>query len=825
MFRSTTARHAFAFLMTAFVLAGCSTPLLADETAPELKTLGVHQTSIELKSHRHNHMIAVFGMTKDGFSIDLTSKAKYTVANDKIAKVDVEGRVSPVGTGETQVTITCAGKTFTVAVKVNLPATESSMSFRHEVMPVLSRAGCNMGACHGYSLGKNGFKLSLRGADPVPDYYSITREFASRRINRSFPESSLILTKALGEVAHEGGTRFGRDSLSHQILRRWIEQGVPADLKDTAEVVAVRMYPNTLVLRPGQKHRVQLIAEYNDGTRRDVTQLGIFNANSPQFADVDSEGMVTAGEAGETAIVGRFERTFAATSVVVLQPSETFKPTPVPQNHLVDRFVIEKLNRQNVSPSALSTDEEFLRRVWLDMIGLQPKPDEIKAFLADKDPKKREKAIDSLFERPEFVDHWSLKWGDLLQNSRTTANAPSVYLFREYMRSAIAANTPLDEFVRKIIISKGGSQEDPASVYFASSKDTNDTVERVTQVFCGVRMLCARCHAHPMENWTQADYFGLASFFNQVNTRPDTRFPNVPNSKLVQVNLKANAAINPRTNKPQMPKFLGGEELPLKTDVDRRVAYAEWLTSPKNPFFARGFVNRIWSYYFHRGIIDPVDDIRSTNPPINPELLDALTKDFVDHKFDVRHLMRQITTSATYQRSSIPNASNRHDEQNFSRFIPRRVPAEALLDSLIQATGVAENFGGAPSGFRAAQIPDASIENAFLRLFGKPQRMDACECERDTGSNMLQALHFINGASILGRVQNGNARPALLARAKMTDEEMIRDLYLWTVCRFPSEGEVKVHLEFLKSYGPKRAEAIQDMMWALLNTKDFLMVH
>jgi hypothetical protein len=540
---------------------------------------------------------------------------------------------------------------------------------------------------------------------------------------------------------------------------------------------------------------------------------------------VDEEGLATAGDPGETAIVGRFERTFAATSVLVMSPKANFSPTPQPREDLIDRHVIEKLNRLKITPSGPATDEGFLRRVYLDLIGVQPKPDELRAFLADKDTRKRERVVDSLFQRPEFVDHWSLKWGDLLQNSRNSASSPSVYLFREFIRSAVASNLRLDEFARRLLTARGGIVDDPAGVYFALSKDTNDTVERVTQVFCGVRMLCARCHPHPMENWTQKDYYGLASFFNQVSTRQDARFPNFGDTKLVQLNLAAGAAINPRTGQPQPPKYLGGEEPPLPAGKDRREAYAAWLTSPKNLYFARGLVNRVWSYFFHRGIIEPVDDVRSTNPPINPALLEALTQDFVEHRFDARHLMRRIVTSATYQRSSVANASNRHDEQNFSHAIPRRIPAEALLDSLVQATGLPENFGGAPAGFRAAQLPDGNVESSFLKLFGKPQRMEACECERDNGSNMLQALHFINGKSILERVQHPNGRPGQLLGQKLSDQQLVTELYLWCLARQPSSAESKVSLDFLKTYGAKRAEAVQDLMWALLNSKDFLLTH
>jgi len=811
--------------VVAVILIGVSSCIAADSPPSHFASITVSPSSLSLRHHRQPHALQILATTTDGYSHDLRPQGKFTSADPKIAIVDDQGWVRPIANGSTTITVAVAGQTKSIPVKVQLPAQEPAMSFRHEVMPVLSRAGCNAGACHGYSLGKNGFKLSLRGQDPPLDYLAITKDLFGRRVNVESPQTSLLLNKARGDVPHEGGVRFRHNSLSDTIITRWIQQGTPGDLEDTVHVVGVRLVPDRLVLRPGQKHRLQLIAEYDDGNKRDVTRLGIWTANNDRYAAVDDEGLVTGGDAGETAIVGRFERTFAATGVLVLAPNDKFTPTPVPQDNLIDRHVIEKLNRLKIAPSALADDEEFLRRVYLDLIGVQPKPDEVRAFLADKDPAKRKRIADALFERPEFVDHWSLKWGDLLQNSRNSASSQSVYLFREFLRGAVAENMPLDEFARKLLTARGGSADDPASVYLSISKDPNDTVERVTQVFCGVRMLCARCHSHPLENWTQGDYYGLESFFTQVSTRQDGRFPNVPNARLVKVTLASGAAVNPRTGQAQPPRFLGGSDLPLQTDRDRREAYAAWLTSPKNPFFARSLSNRLWSYFFHRGIIEPVDDLRSTNPPINPALLDALTKEFVDHKFDVRHLMRQIVTSATYQRSVVPNDSNRHDEQNFSHAIPRRIPAEALLDSLVQATGVPESFGGAPGGFRAAQLPDGNIESNFLKLFGKPQRMEACECERDNASNMLQALHFINGKSILDRVQNPNGRPAQLLARKLSDEQMVSELYLWSLARHPRPAEVKVGLEFLKSYGDKRTEAVQDLAWALLNSKDFLLTN
>jgi Protein of unknown function (DUF1553)/Protein of unknown function (DUF1549) len=813
----TLGRHlVFALWLAASVAAAQDAPI---------GEVRVHPTTIEIRHPRHPQSIQVLGVDADGFTVDLRATAKIASADPKTARVDEKGWVHPVADGVTQITVAAAGKSMTIPVRVELPKSEPAISFRHEVMPVLSKGGCNMGACHGYSLGKNGFKLSLRGQDASQDYPSLVRETMGRRVNRLVPEASLIVAKPCGDVPHEGGLRFRRGSLSERILVRWIEGGAPDDLADPAQIVGVQLVPDKLVLRPGQPHQVQMLAKYEGGIVRDVTRLTVFSANNTQFADVDDEGLVTANDAGETAIVARFERVFASTNVIVLNPNRKFAPAPAPE-HLVDRAVVDKLNRLKISPSPLAGDEEFLRRVYLDLIGLQPNPTEIRAFLADKNPKKRDEAIDRLFERPEFVDHWSLKWGDLLQNSRTTNSAASVFLFREFLRGAVASNMPMDELARRLLTARGSAVDDPASGFLASSKDANDSLERVTQVFCGVRMLCARCHSHPAENWTQADYYGLASSFNQASSRPDVRSPANQPQKLLAIDLKVGSAVNPRTGKPQPPRFLGGQDLPLDATADRRVAYARWLTSPTNPYFARGTVNRIWSCFFHRGIIEPVDDIRSTNPPINPALLDALAEDFARSKFDLRALMKRIVTSATYQRTSIATDSNRHDEQNFSHAIPRRIPAEALLDSLVQATAVPEAFGNAPAGFRAAQLPDATVQSQFLNLFGKPLRMEACECERDNSSNMLQALHFMNSASILGRTQNPAGRPALLLKQKKTDEEIVTELYLWSLARNPTEKERKVGLDFLALYAPpRRQEAVQDLMWALLNSKDFVMVH
>ena len=818
--KSTVTNLRFAFALAMLLL---SVSVASAETPTVAGPITVSPASVKLTDLRQPQSLLVLARSPEGFAIDLTDLATAKSVDESIAVVD-RGWVRPVKTGETKILVQAAGQSMEVPVAVLLPAQERPYSFRHEVMPVLSKGGCNMGACHGYSLGKGGFSLSLRGANADQDYQAIFSDAQTRRLNLLDPSGSLLIGKPVGNVPHRGGTRFARDSHLNETLVKWIEQGAVLDPDAKVEVDHVTISPERFVVEPGTKHRLQLIAHYTDGSVRDVTRLGIYTINTEGVAEVTESGLVTAREFGESAVVARFERKFAASRLIVLKRNPDFQPTPLPTEQFIDRHVIAKLNDLKVVPSERSGDEEFLRRVHFDLIGLQPTADEVRKFIADANPAKRTAVIDALFSRPEFVDHWSLKWGDLFQNSRVRLTEPAMYGFREFLRSAVASNMPMDEFTRRLLTSRGGAADDPASAYFSISKDTNDTLERVAQVFCGVRMLCARCHPHPMENWTQADYYGLHSYFNQVTAKPDQRLPGIPNTRSVVLQLGTGFSTNPRTGQPQPPRYLGGAEPALPPETDRRPDFARWLTAKENPHFARSLTNRVWSYFFNRGIIDPVDDLRTTNPPINPELLEALTKDFIDHGFDVRHLMRTIVLSETYQRSSIPNDSNRIDMMNFSHSIPRRIPAEALLDSLVQATGVRENFGGAPGGFTAAQLPDAEVTSEFLSLFGKPQRMEACECERDSDSNMLQALHLINGNSILRRVTDGNSRVAQLLKQHATNEPLVEDLYLWALARRPTSQEILVASKHFEAYGMDRAAAAQDLMWALFNSRDFLLV-
>jgi hypothetical protein len=758
----------------------------------------------------------------DGTHLDLTRDAKYTSADPLIARVDERGQVWPVAAGQTTVTIAADGLTAVIPVTSQPPPEAPPVSYLNEVQPVLSKSRCNQGACHGYSLGKNGFKLSLRGADALYDHFAITKEYFGRRIDRAHPEHSILVTKPSGVVPHVGGVRFSSNSDSSQRLVQWIREGAASDIGQSSALAGIEVFPQYAVLpKPGSKQQLQVTARFADGSTRDVTALAIFSSGNEDYADVDENGLVTMLVRGEAAIQVRYERVFVVANIAALDDTPGFAWSNPPERNFVDKHVFGKLRDLRINPSELSSDAEFLRRISLDLIGVQPAAAEVRAFLANTAADKRDRVIEELFARREFVDHWSLKWGDLLQNSRRYMAEESMYAFRDWIRHAVASNMPLDRFARECLTGSGPVRDAATAGFYRVSIDPNISLERTAQVFTGIRMLCARCHPHPFENWTQADYYGLASFFNQVGEKAD--FLN-PQEKIIVVNRQAGFATNPRTGQPQPPRFLGGAEPQIPPAADRRTVLAEWLTSKENPLFARSIVNRYWSYFFARGIINPVDDIRVTNPPINPGLLDALTADFVAHNFDVRHLLRTIVQSRTYQLSSVANATNAHDLDNFSHALPRRLAAEQLLDSISLATGVKEAIAGAPAGFRAAEGPDTNVTSEFLDLFGRPDRMEACECERSSETNMLQALHMINSNTLLQKVSAGNSRVAQLAAdAKLSPEQRIEEICLSVVCRPPTEEEAKLSLAHVQKY-ENPAEAYQDLMWALLNSNDFLFV-
>lgn len=791
----------------------------AAEPAPEFS---VSPVQITVSLPRFPQTILVSRKLPDGTEVDLTREAKFTSADPQIARVDEQGRVWPVAAGQTVIDVVAAGFATKIPVVAQPGAGTPPISYQHEVQPILSKARCNQGACHGYSLGKNGFKLSLRGSDAAYDYLAITKEFFGRRIHRTQPDASMLLTKPAGGVPHVGGVRFGKNSDFYRRLAGWIAEGAESDLDKTPQLTGIEVFPKYRVLpKAGSQQQLQVWARYADGSSRDVTSLTIFSSGNEDRAKVEESGLVTLLTRGEVAIQVRYERVFVVSNLVALDETPGFAWSAPPERNFIDTLTFAKLRDLRMNPSELSSDAEFLRRVSLDLIGVQPTPDDLKAFLADTATDKRDRAIEKLFARSEFVDHWSHRWGDLLQNGRKFMAEESMFAFRDWLRHAVSSNLPLDKFAREVLTGSGAVRDSATAGFYRVSTDPKISLERTAQVFTGIRMLCARCHPHPFENWTQADYYGLASFFNQVTEKAD--FVD-PLDKIIVVRRDAGYATNPRTSQLQPPRFLGGGEPTVLPNSDRRVVFAEWLSSKDNPLFARSLVNRYWSYFFSRGIIDPVDDIRVTNPPINPALLDALTKDFIDHGFDARHLMRTIVQSRTYQLAATSNPTNAHDTDNFSHSLPRRLSAEQMLDSIATATGVPDAIAGAPAGFRAAQVPDSNVTSEFLDLFGRAQRMEACECERSSETNMLQALHMINGPTLLQKIGAGNSRvAAIVADAKLTPEQRIQEVYLATICRLPTAAELAVATAHVQTAATP-ADAFQDLMWALLNSSDFVFV-
>jgi hypothetical protein len=705
-----------------------------------------------------------------------------------------------------------------------LPAAEAPPTYLRDVAPILNKAGCTSGPCHGAAKGKNGFKLSLRGYDPRLDYESLLYDLAGRRFNRADPARSLMLAKPTQQVAHGGGLRFEIGSRYYETILKWIAAGVPYGDPARDQVERLEVDPGAIRMEgPGGQVRLRVVARYGDGETRDVTEDATIESNVPDIAAVNG-AEVKGARVGEAALLVRYQGKFETIPVTVLNPKPGFVWKALEQHNYIDELVDAKLRSLKIQPSPPAGDAEFLRRVSLDLTGQPPAPEDVRAFLADRTPAhlKRSRVIEKLIASPAFVDHWTLKWGDLLQNSRKYLGEKGAYGFQEWIRRSISSNKPFDRFVRELLLSRGSSYEEPAANYFRVTRDPKPTMEKTTQVFLGVRMVCAQCHDHPFERWTQKQYYEMAAFFAGVRLRPGFEV----GEEIVYDERRDFEMRHPKDGRVVPPAFLVPAALVRDSETDRRRALAEWLTSPENPFFAKSTVNRIWSYFFGRGIIEPVDDIRASNPPSNPALLEALAKDFIDHGFDLRHLMRTIANSRTYQASITTNEWNEHDFDNFSHAIPRRLSAEQLLDALALATGVRPAMPEVPPDTRAAQIVDPHIgKEGFLDLFGRPARESACECERRADLSLPQALNLVNGRTISDAVADSRGRVAKAVLAGRSDREIIEELYLASLSRLPTSEEMQLALNYLGRGSSGRAERAQDLLWALVNSKAFLYNH
>jgi hypothetical protein len=708
------------------------------------------------------------------------------------------------------------------------PATAADpVSLTREVIPILTKAGCNSGTCHGTPTGKNGFRLSLRGYDPTLDIQTLTREMGGRRIDRIAPDRSLILQKGTALAPHEGGRRLEPNGDLYRILRNWIAQGAPDDRDRYPRPTSIAVTPaQTILDAPASSVTLKVVAAFPDGSKRDITRLTRFTVNDELAARVGADGTVTRSRPGEIVVTAEYMGIMTPAVILFRDPNPDFRWPDPPARNYVDEHVFAKLKVLRIEPAPLCTDEEFVRRAHLDAIGRLPTPGEVRAFLADKSLTKRAKLIDALLERPEFADWWALKWSDRLGVNQRFVGKIGAVKYHQWVRGTMAANVPEDKFARTILTAAGGNYSNPPAGFFRRLRNPELRAEEVAQLFMGARVQCAKCHNHPGENWTQDDYYGIAAFFARVQYRDGPFFVGIYDKEETVLAKRDGTLTHPRTGLTVKPKFPGGAVAEVPPDVDVRSAFADWLTAPDNPYFARAAANRIWYHLLGRGVVEPVDDLRSTNPPSVPALLDALTAALVQSGFDRKHLIRTVMNSRVYHLSGRKNATNGDDVKYFSRYVPRRLGAEALLDAVCDVTGVPESFKGFPAGTRAVQLPDGEFPYPFLRVFGRPPRASACECERDTDTTLHMALMLQGGNFLQAKLSAPTGRVATLATSKTTDRETVEEMFLLTLSRKPTVAEAEKVLAFLaKGEQRTRQQRFEDIMHALLNHPEFLFQH
>jgi len=792
----------------------------------------IHPAKIVLRHAHDKQRLLVTGQLPDGSLRDLTREASFASRDGKIVQVDAKGLVTVSGKGATTIQIQAAGLKLEVPVEVSI-ADARPVSFANDVMPLLARFDCNSGGCHGAAAGKKGFKVSLRGYDPASDYVSLTRGTEGRRLNFSDPAQSLLVLKPTGQVPHDGMKRFEPDSWGAGLIARWIAAGASSDLADAPKLIGLDVFPT---FRSFQKKEAdqQLIvtAQFSDGTSRDVTAAARYTSGNESACLVSEDGLARLHAKGEATLSVRYGHLMALSNLVALDHDPTFAWTNPAEANYVDTHIHAKLKGLQILPSEICGDTDFLRRVHYDLTGLPPTAEEVKEFLADKRVDKRAKKIDALLERPEHAEFWAGKWADLFKMRFDTLRDRGTWGLFRWLRDSIASNKPYDQFVREIVTAGGSCAEQAPANFYRVFDNPNEASEATIQIFFGIRLMCARCHDHPFEKWVQTDYYGMSAFFSQVARKPGGLRDDLVifrNETLPQAQHSTSKAMI-------QPKLLDAAFVPVKPDDDARSVLAGWMTKKDNPYLARAAVNRFWSHLFGKGIIDPVDDIRSSNPPSNPALLDALAKDFVDHGFDVKHILRVMLNSNAYQRSSRANKSNRQDTTHFSHAVPRRLTAEQVLDTLSQVTGIRENFrsrfGEATAalpagGVRAGALPDRQLTAELLDIFGRPRGESSCACERVDEISLTLALHLINGGSVARRLADPNGKLAKLAAdPKMNEEKLIEELYLNVLCRPPNPREKDVLRKHFAATGPKlRMQAAQDAVWALFNSKEFLFNH
>jgi len=783
--------------------------------------LAVYPSEVRLdNAHDVQRLIAMLERP-DGVTVDVTGEVTLSFGAENIASWGEDQRLYAAGDGETAITVTHGEMSVQVPLTVVNAGATPETTFLNDVLPVLMRAGCNTGGCHGSADGKNGFRLSLFGFDPDYDYISLTRESRSRRINAALPEESLMLTKPLGKVDHEGGSVIQPGDGLYEPMLNWIREGTPPDPEGLPKLTNIHIYPPEAVLEgEGTQQRFSVIADYDDGSTRDVTDSAVLSSSDELTLMIDGAGVSTAGAKGEVYIMARYG-TFAVVSKAIIIPQDLNVEWPeASELNYIDTFVFDKLKKLRIPPAERCDDGTFVRRAFVDILGSIPTEAETQAFLADEDPDKRKKLVDTLLERPEFTDVWAMKWAEALRVAEipNVLDRKGMHRYNDWIRQAITNNTPMDQLVRELLSAEGGNFTNPAANYFVIERDPLFMAENVAQVFLGIQMGCAQCHNHPFERWTMDDYYSFAAFFAQVGrkTSSDPR-------ETVIFNRGGGEVKHLNTGENMAPKFLGGE-VPDVQGKDRRAVLADWITSPENPWFAKNLANRVWEHFLGAGIVDPPDDVRVTNPPTNPQLLEELGRKMVEYNYDLRRLVRDICTSYTYQMSTRPRDPNNHDARNFSHAQVRRLTSEQMLDAIVKVTGNDVKFQNLPAGARASQVAGGESGVYFLKVFGRPLRETVCSCERRGEPNLAQSLHLINGDTIDNAIKGeGGLLDSLLA-AETPHDQIIDRLYVAAVSRVPTEEEKTALNAYVEAAENKR-EALEDVFWSMLNAKEFIFQH
>jgi hypothetical protein len=816
------------------LLALLAAPLLLSAAPKDLVDLQVYPKDARLVTLRAKQQLMVQATYADSTTRDVTADAKYTFADPKLVKFE-NHIIRPVVDGETSLKIEFGGRTLTVPVKVEKSTEERPVRFSLDVMPTFTKGGCNSGSCHGAASGKDGFRLSLFGFNPQRDYEYITRENLGRRINLALPHDSLLLEKATGRVTHTGGKVISAESSLYQTLVRWLENGAPNDPAGTPKVIDLEIHPTQSVLEgAGAQQQIIVRAVYSDGSIRDVTHETMFITNNDVSTKVDGKGKMTAGQRGESFIMARYDQITVGTQVLVIPKMDNFKFPKELEANYIDKLVHNKLKKIRITPSGICDDNTFIRRAYLDVIGGLPTAEAVAIFVADKSPAKREKLIDELIARPEFVRIWVMKWAELLQ-IRTQNNRfyyKNAVLYFEWLRDQFEQNQPMDKIVRELLGARGGTFSNPPGNFYQVERDTQKLTENAAQIFMGMRIQCAQCHNHPFDRWTMDDYYSFSAFFAQVGRKTGE-----DNRETIIYNRRSGGVRHIVGNRDMPPKFLGadGPEIakdangkmrsgfPLKSGEDRRIALANWLASPKNPFFAKNMANIVWGHFMGVGIVEPVDDVRISNPPSNPELLEELGKRFAASGYNFKKLVRDICVSRAYQRSVQSNELNKDDTLNFAKSSIRRVRAEVLLDIISQVTDTKNKFRGLPLGSSAVEIVDGGTSTFFLTTFGRATRTTVCSCEVALEPNLSQALHLLNGDTVNSKCTQGGVVRKLIKGGKKP-AEIVDDLYLRCLARKPTAVE-KAKLMVFFTEGRPDEEVLNDLFWAVLNSKEFIFNH